>query len=225
MAAAMDSSPSSAPERARFGRPAGLPGVELLTARFVTQTFSRHTHEGYAIGVIDAGALGFRYRGEAVVAPAGSVNLVVPGEAHDGHAADAAGWAYRMFYLPPERLAEAEAARRGADPDRGRLPHFRPGVIHDPVLAAQVARVHDALARPGTPRLARQELLAGLLERWVAGWAEASSLGGPAREPAADRDARVRGGVARAREFLHQTFPDDPGLPELARAAGLSPYH
>ncbi|MGE4554512.1 MAG: helix-turn-helix domain-containing protein, partial [Desulfovibrionaceae bacterium] len=115
--------------------------------------------------------------------------------------------------------AAAAAARRGADPDCGRLPHFRPGVIHDPALAAAVARAHDALSRPETPRLARQELLAGLLERWVAGWAEASSIG-PAREPAADPV-----GVARAREYLHQAFPGDPGLPELARVASLSPYH
>ena len=40
-----------------------LGGVELLRARFLTQTFSRHFHEGFAMGCIEHGAMRFNYRG------------------------------------------------------------------------------------------------------------------------------------------------------------------
>ena len=58
------------------------------------------------MGCIVDGAMRFNYLGENVVAPRGQVNLVVPGEPHDGHGADEAGWAYRMFYLPPGALVD-----------------------------------------------------------------------------------------------------------------------
>ena len=100
-----------------------LGGVDMLHARFVTQTFSKHFHEGFAVGCIESGAMRFNYRGESVVAAKGQVNLVVPGEAHDGHGADREGWAYRMFYLRPEALLDAAGAlmtRTGPAPFPGR---------------------------------------------------------------------------------------------------------
>ena len=52
-------------------------GIELLRAKYTTQNFSRHIHDGYAFGVIEQGALAFSYRGEHLVAPAGAINLVI----------------------------------------------------------------------------------------------------------------------------------------------------
>jgi hypothetical protein len=53
--------------------------LELLRGTSLTHSFPRHTHERYAIGVIEQGALGYFYRGEHVVATAGNINLCVPG--------------------------------------------------------------------------------------------------------------------------------------------------
>jgi len=50
-------------------------GVELLRARFVTQRFSRHFHEGFALGCIEDGAMRFSYRGESVVATSTIISL------------------------------------------------------------------------------------------------------------------------------------------------------
>jgi len=79
------------PETAKLWR---IPqfNVELLHAKYVTQSFPRHSHDQYAIGVIETGALGFYYRGENVVAPQGNINLCIPGEVHTGHAASDSGW-------------------------------------------------------------------------------------------------------------------------------------
>lgn len=48
---------------ARFWRVSTSFGdIELLHARYVTQTFSKHAHDRFAIGVIERGALGFQYK-------------------------------------------------------------------------------------------------------------------------------------------------------------------
>ncbi len=80
----------------------GLGPVNLMHARYVTQVFAPHFHEGYCLGVIERGALGFRYMGQNVVAPAGAVNLAVPREVQ---AAVAAGFfGHRRFnHRDPKR--------------------------------------------------------------------------------------------------------------------------
>ncbi|EPR43652.1 Helix-turn-helix, AraC domain-containing protein [Desulfovibrio sp. X2] len=195
-----------------FTHPA-LRGAEMMRAHFVDRVFARHSHDCYALGVIEAGALGFRYRGERVVAHEGLVNLVVPGEAHDGQAAVGQGWRYRMFYLAPELLAGAEADAGG----RGRLPHFAAGVLRDPDLARRIRRLHALAEERRAPDLAVRELFGALLVDWIARHAETRpSPASAGREPAA---------VRRARELLHARFAEGVSLDELAAAAGLSPFH
>ncbi len=190
-----------------------LGGVELLSARYVRQAFSRHVHEGYALGAIEAGALAFRYRGEALVAARGEVNLVVPGEAHDGHAALPGGWAYRMFYLPPAVLVRASAELSAG----GKPPHFAPGVLRDPELAAEIFAVHRLALDPEAPLLAKESRLLGLLAAWISRHAE--------ERPQAPRIGSEHAAVARTRAFLHDRLTEEVGLERLSSVAGLSPWH
>lgn len=190
-----------------------LGGVEVLRARYVTQTFSRHFHDGYAVGCIEGGAMRFRYQGENLVASGGQVNLVVPGEAHDGHGAGSDGWAYRMFYLRPEALIEAA----GELMTRPGLPDFRMGVIDDPALAGAISRTHRLLECPDTPTLEKETRLVALLAGWISRWAEDR---GRLRDPGREHRA-----VARAREVIRAGYGEDLSLAGLAREAGLSPFH
>jgi hypothetical protein len=162
--AGRDSARERPRDHARVWSPQETPGLTLMGASFKTQTFARHSHEGYGVGVIEAGALGFTYRGAGLVAGAGAINTVNPDETHTGHAAAPEGWTYRMFYFTPaflERVAEDVAGRRTP------LPFFTSGVIHDPGLAALLQRTHAlfdkaageaAVAAPDA-RLARDTLL------------------------------------------------------------------
>lgn len=186
------------------------PGALALWARFRRRRFSRHAHEGYALGVIEAGALAFRYRGSRVVAPAGSINLVEPGVPHDGEAGLPDGWRYRMLYLPPEALAMVL-------PEGAPLPTFRPGVLDDSTLAAQVARVHSLLLSRRAGELARQTALLAVLAAWIARHADT-----PPPHRAVGPEPRA---VALVRAYLHDSFPENITLADLSAVTGLSPWH
>jgi AraC-like DNA-binding protein len=202
-------------DKVHLARPAPILGApELLRATYVTQRFPRHTHDGYGFGVIERGALGFRYRGEEVVAPAGAINLVVPDEPHTGQAAAADGWTYRMFYLRAELL---EAVHREVAGAAAGLPHFRPGVLHDPRLAARLVALHRAIAAAAAPRLALEHDLLALLAAFIRRHATPRAPGGgPAPAPRH---------LARVRERLHAGFADEISLAELGALAGLTPWH
>lgn len=189
--------------------PLGEDGL-VLWASYRDQRFSRHAHDGYALGVIEDGALAFRYRGSRLVAPAGSVNLAQPGIPHDGEPAVPGGWRYRMLYLPCPVVAMVLPEGVGA-------PYFRPGVIEDRKLACLVARTHNLLLDPRSDILARQTTLLALLACWVRRHAEkAPSPPAPGPEPKA---------VRLALELIAAHFAGNISLADLAVATGLSPWH
>src|SRR4051794_6292855 len=98
-----------AKEQVEFWRSPALRGLELLQATYITHTFAPHTHDTFVIGAIERGVETFRYRGQKLVAPAGSVVLVNPGEVHTGESPERLGWSYRVLYPPAAYLAEALA--------------------------------------------------------------------------------------------------------------------
>lgn len=195
-------------ERAALWRVDELPDTDLLRARYVDHVFTRHTHEGYAIGVIESGAEAFTYRGELHRAPAGSVVVVEPEQVHTGVAVTDAGWAYRMLY-PPAELVNALASAR-------ETPRFASPVLHDPALAFRLATAHRLL-ESGSSALERQAALGTALRLLV---------GRHARRGVRDEpEVRAPAGVARVRAALTDDPLGNPTLAELGElAGGLSPY-
>ena len=206
----MDVSPKATPDAATAVHLPICGGVLALCASYKAQRFSRHIHEEYALGRIESGALGFRYRGARVVAPTGSLSLVQPGVAHDGGPAVPEGWRYHMLYLPPAALAQALAPGAGA-------PHFRPGVIEDASLAALFARTHRLLLSPTAPTLAKQTRLIALMAAWIARHGD--------DHPAAPPLGQEPGAVGLACDILAARYAEDARLEDLAAATGLSPWH
>lgn len=194
-------------------RPPYLDGATLFHADHLRQRFTRHVHDEYALGVITRGVLGFDYRGSYHLAGTGEINLVVPGEVHDGHPALGETWSYRMFYLPPRRVCDIARQMGGGDA----LPFFRTGVIQDPALAVRVATLHrDALA-PHHSALEIQSRLVALLAEWIRRYGETGRA--PPSAPA------VSPNLARVRDFLEACWQQKPALDTLAGLAALSPYH
>ena len=98
-----------AAETARYWRHAGVPGVDLLRARFVTHRYSRHAHETYTFALIEAGTEVFEYGGSLLRADTGAVALLNPEVVHTGQAETPAGWAYRVLYPAADVVAGVAA--------------------------------------------------------------------------------------------------------------------
>lgn len=196
-------------ERARYWHFRGLPGTELLTARFVTTAFTRHSHETYTIGVITEGVEEWTHaRGRSRVGP-GGLAVVEPGEVHTGHAGVPQGWAYRVFY-PSVEVVSGIARELGI---RG-TPSFTGSGIHAPEVAGVLARAHLE-AETGDPlgasSMARQGIALLLREH--------------GRERAVRVPAyRARPEAERARQELVARLVDPPSLEELSAGTGLSPF-
>jgi AraC-like DNA-binding protein len=196
-------------DRAEFRRPAGHGGVELYRAHIVRHQFAPHVHDGYGLGVIEAGQERFDYRGREHFAPAGAIVLMQPGELHTGGPASPQGWRYRMLYLEESVLAEHLGD--------GRPWRFDTAVRQgDAARARAMARTLSALwqADDGAAADAALADTLALLAPLATGHrTEASAVPAGARP------------FQRVVEALHTDLAREWRLAELAALSGLSPFH
>jgi len=184
------------------------PGMQAVVAD-TRQTFARHTHEQFGVGVIDRGAHRSRSGRGIVEAGAGHIITVNPGEVHDGAPLGDGGRAWRMLYLDPVLVQQA-----GEQIGAGKAVscEFTQPVVTDSAIATGFHRLFALMTRPA-PAGGTLEcdsllltLLARLTQRGTAPMAQA---------PAA---------ILRAKALLD----DDPAaaltLADLARASGLSRF-
>jgi AraC-like DNA-binding protein len=186
---------------------------EVLKATYITHSFARHTHEGFAIGVIECGAESFYYRGENHTAPEGSVVAIDPGEIHTGQAVTRQGWKYRMIYPSADLLARA--ASEVAGQERG-VPSFRLPVMYDPVLFENLRQTHIILEQSASA-LERETKLLWTLVQLVRRYASERPTPVPLGH---EHDA-----LARAQQYIHEHYAEDISLETLAQTAHLSPFH
>jgi AraC-like DNA-binding protein len=187
--------------------------VELLHASFVVQVFAPHSHDEFAVGVIESGIERIRCAGVDYEAPAGSIVVINPGVVHTGQAATEEGWAYRAAYpsLAVMRDIASELAGRPMA-----SPFLRGPLLHDPVLASQLAAL-----------LERVECGHGALEREIALTAALMVLQQRYGDFAAHRVplAAASREVTAACDYMHSHYGTDLTLQELAAVAGLSKFH
>src|SRR5689334_3015794 len=142
-------------EQAFLWRDDDLEGLEIFHASYVTHTFARHTHETFAIGLIEAGAGAFASRGTTHIARASHIFIIHPDEVHDGYAAAQNGCTYRMLYADPALWQRfGPQARRSSQA----LPFFPQTIIEDEVLRGLLLALHLLLEQP-SDRLARETAL------------------------------------------------------------------
>lgn len=198
-------------EQVTFWRESALANTEVLKATYVTHTFSRHSHEEYALGVIEAGVEAFDYLGTAYQAPANSLVIIHPGEVHTGQAAVPEGWQYRMIY-PPVSLLQKAAIALGLPASQ--VPFFPTPVITNPALVQQFQSFHRALEQ-GVAPLESESRLLGLLSHLIHHHCELrSSL------PVVHLSSQV---VQQVETYLHQHYNETITLAALASTVDLSP--
>lgn len=201
------------PDTPLFHRAPHLQHTEVLQARYVTQVFPKHTHEEFAIGVVDGGVHVSEWGGVTHRTGPGAIVVNNPGDIHTGRAGDAAGWSYRMLY-PPAALLE-DVATQLADRSRP-LPAFGAPVIHDGAAAAALGTLIAALLDGAEPLETHTRFLL--------------TVGDLLRRHAVDRPpcAPVRtmpNAVRRAREYLETHAGRPVALADLSRETGLHPLY
>jgi len=198
-------------EQACYRQAQVLGGLELLDASYHRQNFSRHTHEGYTLGVIETGAQRFFRTGANHVAPRHSIILVNADEVHNGQSATAEGWSYRACYPTPQQFAALarQAGLAGA-------PYFPSAVVADAELALRLRQLFALLAGPYSRLQAESLLYPVLLDLMCR----------HGRRPAAlAESALARDRLARVKVWLDETPQADLSLTQLADLAAMSPFH
>ena len=181
----------SSGESVRYWRHQGLGGLDLMRARFVGHRFSRHSHETFAIGVVESGTEEIRFADGVEYTGVDEVVLIDPGVVHTGRAHSPGGWTYRVLYPSVEQLA-AIGAEIGAPAGQ---PSFSRRVVADGRMAGRVVAAHRA-AETGDPLAADSCCTCCWPGSWppTAGDARSGSSGRPGRTspvPARARAAEV----------------------------------
>ncbi len=197
-------------EQAKYWRDETLSNLEMLSATYITHSFSRHTHDGFAIGVIEAGVEAFTYQGSMHIAPASSIVIIHPGEVHTGYAGIPEGWKYRMLYPDAILLQKVVSEVNGSQ----FVPYFPTPVIQDEELATQLRRFHIA-SENSALQLEKESRLLWTLVELVTRYADTNPLPKPI--------GREILPVQLVREYLHANYADAISLEQLAKIANLKP--
>lgn len=203
----------SGAEQARLFRVSGVPGVEVLHARFVTFRYAPHFHEAVTIAVVDRGAAAFTSDRRPYRAGAGSLFVIPALQVHTGEVAADGGYTYRVLYVDPGLLTELVS-------DSGQAARpvslaAAPAVVRRGIPAvAALAAAHATLAGAASALERGHALLRGLM------WLESDLAGIPLVRMA----PRERWAVRAAREYLDAHATQEVTLPELAAVARLSVY-
>lgn len=200
-------------EHIRLFRVDEFHNLEMQAVTYVTHAFPRHWHETFVLQVVEAGADAFYCAGGNYVAERGSIVVLNPGEVHTGRPAGDAPLMYRSFYPAPSLM---ESVLAGTEVRSGGVPLFPTPVIQDPLLANRLVEAHRAL-ESGTEPLHSHPLFVDALSQLILRHARHASPGDLARGE--------RGTIRRVKQFLFEHYAEKITLDQLAKIAGLSPYH
>ncbi|MGD3111980.1 AraC family transcriptional regulator [Streptomyces sp. YGL11-2] len=202
--------PRARGEWARHWRYAGLPGLDLLRARYVEHSFPRHAHDGFVICVVTSGIEEVGLQGGTVRAGHGGIVMINPEVPHTARAGAPEGWTYATLYPSADLVA---GIARETTALRGTAGFVRT-VADEPRIGRMIAGIHRA-AEAGNA-LAADSLLRVALAHLLC------RHGGPL-PPLAPRTAGART-AARARAVLEERMADPPTLEQLARELDTGPF-
>lgn len=183
-----------------------LSRIELVEADS-SQSFARHTHEQFGIGVILRGAQASASGRGKVEAGAGDLITVNPGEVHDGVPIGDHGRHWRMAYFDTQVILDVVADITGDISD----PEFRHPVLADQQAANKFLALHEALAGHRSAVMRAEELLFQLVERLVVEKKSASTR-------------KIPISIRHAIELIDDAPSETLRLEDLARAAGVGKF-
>lgn len=184
---------------------------ELLSARYSAQSFGRHSHDRYAIGVISSGVEKLFYRGSYYMGVAGSVVTITPGEIHDGLPGHDEGWMYRMLYIDPEWVNRMVFQERFSG-DHIHL--FQTAMSQAPDFARTFLHQHQIIEKSPSS-LERETILLDLVTQLF-------ERSGAPIEPVSAAEQHA---VQKIKKKLEDEFDKHLSLQELAQLVNLDPLY
>ncbi|NJN86444.1 MAG: AraC family transcriptional regulator [Leptolyngbyaceae cyanobacterium SL_7_1] len=182
--------------------------LELFRANAIHYSYARHSHAGYAIGIIEAGVGGNYYQGATYLAPPQSIVLINPEEAHTGYSAEELPLTYRMIYASVEliqRIAD-EVGIRG-------LPYFGAAVVEDEMLVEMIVALCIALERSPS-QLERQSLLVESFSTLLLRYNDVKSR--------SIRSTQNHPAIDLIKDYLHDNFNSTIALEQLVAITNLN---
>ncbi len=191
-------------------------GIESIRAHFDGHAYDPHFHDAYLIGVTEQGVQQFHCRRALHRCTPGHVILIEPGEVHDGHAPEVAGFTYRMLYLDTAWLQDY-CERKSAASDRAVRLGFRSTLMEDPRLARVILRACRSF-HGRDPRLVRDTALDDLVDVLT------GQPDGPVGGIGAASSRTVPVAMRRLRDLLQARMSEEIGLDRLAQEVGTDRF-
>jgi AraC-like DNA-binding protein len=185
-------------------------GIQVLSARLVTHTFPRHTHETYTIGLNYGGLGQFWCRGRMWTAYPGTLNLILPGEVHTGEPIGV-NWRYDNLYFDLD-LVHGVMGQLGLSA----MPYFNASIVDDPT--AKNALYHLVRSfKISAPKLEIETRVLALF-RHVLTHTDNN------RVPfeAVGKEAYM---LKQVRDFLQDHHAEDISIEQVAAYVNLNPYY
>lgn len=200
-------------EQTEFSYHQELGGLEVVNAHYFHKNFSRHSHEGYAISVIDKGVQRFYRSGCDHFAPEHSIIFVNADDVHNGQSATENGWSYHGMYP-----LESQFNKLAADLDLGQnfAPYFPNAVVSDPLLATQMRQMFILLANSDNS-LVRETAVYGVMSQLM--------LRHGKHRINIKTFRQYHQGLDRVKQFIHDHLADNISLETLASIGGSSPFY
>lgn len=173
-----------------------------------SQSYPRHFHSGFSIGIIEDGCREYFYGGTRYFTPAGSIIAINPGEVHSCTADRPCSY---EAICPGDPLITSWLG----DQNHSLALRLTRIDIRDPDLYRHFKDLFVLLKRPGLS-MEKQTSFLTVMAALFGRYGERSQKGVTGIE---------RRAVAQAREYINDNYGQNISLEDLSRLVGLSPYH
>jgi AraC-like DNA-binding protein len=199
-------------EEVQYSRVTAIPGLVLSTARFADFRFEPHYHLDCHVALITEGVQRQSFKGEALLLAPGTIQLMPPGEVHDGIAGETESYTLQTFRLSPSLLKGLGEEITG----KHHFPSQAAAVFRDPHLAAQLFRMHASLEQAKADPMLNETRVLDLFEVLFA------RLLQPSPQVVAGKLSQQQ--LRRVRDFMEAHLPDKIVLDDVATLVGLDRF-
>ena len=199
-------------EEVQYSRATAIPGLILSTARFADFCFEPHYHLDCHVALITEGVQRQSFKGGALLLAPGTIQLMPPGEVHDGIAGETESYTLQTFRLSPSLLKGLGEEITG----KHHFPSQAAAVFRDPRLADQLLRMHASLGQAKADPLLNEARILDLFEVLFA------RLLQPSPQLVAGKLSQLQ--LRRVRDFMEAHLPDKIVLDDIATLLGLDRF-